>query len=119
MKRLALTLVALAAVGLATSTAFAGGSHFSVSTGLVGHHGYQGRHYGHGYYGYGRSSVIVQPMVPGHPAVVYPVPGHPPVLHAPIHHGYRYYRYPYHRYRHGSHGGLHYYGKGFGISIGF
>jgi hypothetical protein len=40
------------------------------------------------------------------------VPGHPPVIyHQPSYHGYH------HRYH--PQGGFHYYGRGFGFSIGF
>jgi hypothetical protein len=126
MRRVTLSLVVLAIVGLAASTALAGTSSPTVSlhlgTTLVGHHGGHGYSYGHGgyahrSYGYGyRSPYRSYRYGHGmgyryiHPPVVIPFPGHPPVVHPPI---YR------HRYYYRPHSGIHYRGPGFGISIGF
>ena len=85
-----------------------------------GHHGsssYSRHHSGHG-----GAPVVIQPIVPGHPAIVYPTPGHPPVRHPSLYGG---------RSGHGDeHGcgsrssgsrssGFRYSGRGWGISIRF
>jgi len=123
MRRMALSLAVLAAVGLAANAALAGSSSPSVSlhvgTTMVGHQGQHGtslgyRSYRYGrpqgprYYRYGHGPVIVRPMVPRRPPAIYAVPGYPPV-HAPV----------YRRYYNSPRGSLHYQGRGFGISIGF
>ena len=138
MRRVTLSLVVLAVVGLTASTALAGTSSPKVSlhmgTTLVGHHGGHGYSYGHGSYGhgsyghgyrspyhsryrspyrsqyYGRGPRIIYPA-PGHPPVVIPFPGHPPVVHPPVYRRRSSY--------YGPHSGIHYRGPGFGISIGF
>ena len=125
MRRVALCLAVVAVMALASETAFAGHPQVAVTT--VKHYGSYSPHGYYPGYGYGAAPVIVQPMVPGHPAIVYPVPGHPPVVRPPMHprhrHGYRpEYR---HGYRHGygypsySRFGFGYQGKDFGISIRF
>lgn len=121
MRRVALTLAVLVAVGLAADAALAGGSSPSVAlhvgTTLAGHHGHHGPSHAYWGHGYGRphtrhhyyhgGPVIVGPVVPSHPAVIYTVPAYPPPV--PV----------YRRYYHSPHGSIRYQGSGFGISIGF
>jgi hypothetical protein len=128
MRRVTLSLVVLVVVGLAASTALAGPHSPTVSLGvgttLVGHpggHGYRSGSYGYRSYGYGyrypygyhshRRSLRAYHPYSYHPPVVVPFPGHPPVVHPPTHR--------YRSYHHSPHGGIHYRGRGFGISIGF
>jgi hypothetical protein len=113
MRRVTLSLVVLAVVGLAASTALADSSSPKVALQLgptlVAHHGSHGHGHGHPgpapyrYHSYRRGPVIVRPIVPPPPAVIYPYPS--------------YYRYQ--PYYYGPSGGIHYRGPGFGISIGF
>jgi len=122
MRRVTLVLAVLAAVGLAANAALAGSSSPSVAlhvgTTMVGHHGHHGHSHGYITYGYGRpyryryygygGPVIVGPVVPSRPAVIYTVPAYPPPP-PPV----------YRRYYYSPHGSVHYRGSGFGISIGF
>jgi hypothetical protein len=118
MRRVTLSLVVLAVVGLAASTALAGTSSPKVSLQLgptlVAHHGSPGYGHGHRSYRYGHhprpyhpyrpgGPVIVRPIVPPPPAVIYPYPSYD----------------RYQPYYYGPSGGIHYRGPGFGISIGF
>ena len=116
MRRVTLSLVVLAVVGLAASTAWAGTSSPKVSLQLgptlVAHHGPHGHSYGHRghhphrYHSYRRGPVIVRPIGPPPPPVIYSYPS--------------YYRYrPYYYEYYGPSGGIHYRGSNFGISIGF
>ena len=131
MRRVALTLavlgiITLAGGDLAVAEAPSHASAAQLSAVLVGHHGHRGHSRGHGShfhrshgshyhrsphrrhsYRHGMAPVIIHPMVPGHPAVIYGLPGYAPR----IHHGYRYY--------HAPSAGLHYRGHGFGFSIHF
>ncbi len=111
MRRVTLSLVVLAVVGLASSTALAGSSSPKVSLQLgptlVAHHGphgpsYRG-HHPHRYHSYRRGPVIVRPIVPLPPPVIYTYPSY----------------YPYQPYYYSPHGAIRYQGRGFGISIGF
>jgi hypothetical protein len=118
---MALCLAALALISLAASTAKAATSYpvaAHVGTTLVkhyGHHGYHGhrghhghRSYHHGFHHphryHGHSRVIVHPRVIAHP---------------PVYHYRTYHTYPVHPHYYRSRGGISYYGRGFGISIGF
>lgn len=114
MRRVTLSLVVLAVVGLAASTAWAGSSSpkvaLQVGPTLVAHHGPHGHghrgHHPHRYYphrSYRRGPVVVRPPLPPPPPVIYSYPS--------------YYRHP--SYYYGPSSGIHYRGPGFGISIGF
>jgi hypothetical protein len=118
MKRVTLALVVLGVVALTANLAAAGDSTIT----LVGHsvhRGYSSGHYGgypsygYGQHGYGRAPVIVRPMVPAYPAIVYPAPRHAPVVHPPVHSRYR------SRYYCEPQWGFHYRGSGFGFSFSF
>ena len=113
MKRVALTLAVLAVVALTTGTAWAGPPSHSVHVGttLVKHHGHRGPSYR--YHSPHRSMYRSRSHVG--------VYVHPPVVVYPsVYPSYRYYpSYPSYRYYHSPHGGIQYYGKGFGFSIGF
>ena len=106
MRLAAITLAVVALLGLAPSSARAdhGWDRFGQVT-TVGHYGHPGYRGGfHRYYGYGAAPVIVVPLVPRYPAVVFP----------PIYGGY-----PYGGYRHGRDFDFHYRGRNFGFSFGF
>jgi len=113
MRRVTLSLVVLAVVGLAASTALAGSSAPKVALQLgptlVAHHGPHGHghghpgHHPHAYRPYHRGPVIVRPIVPPPPPVIYSYPSY----------------YPYQPYYYGPSGAIHYRGSNFGISIGF
>ena len=116
MRRVTLSLAVLAVVGLAASTAWAGtpAPKVSLHVGptLVGHHGPHGHLHGHRYgphphwrHPYRRGVVILPPLVPPPPAVIYRVPSYPPYPPYP----------PYYRPR----GGIRVQGKRVGITIGF
>ena len=116
MRRITLSLAALALVSLVAGTAKAATSYpvaAHVGTTMVSHYGHSGHHghrsYHHGFrhpYRYhGHSRVIIHPRVIAHP---------------PVYHHYRtHYGYPVHPHYYSSRGGFSYYGRGFGISIGF
>jgi hypothetical protein len=122
MRRVTLALAAVALVGLAANLAVArepshrGAGQASLT--LVRHHGHSGS--SHGSYGHGSRSYGYSHRYPSHyrsyghsrgPRTVYPpVWGYPPVPYPPIYRGYGY------CYPRSSFG---YYGRGFGISIGF
>jgi hypothetical protein len=122
MRRVALCLGVVALLVLAAGTAQA--AHPTVAVTTVKHVGYArpGGYYQS--YVYPGAPVIVQPVVPGRAAVVYPAPGITvvqPRAYPPYRHGYHHGPRPGYRYGYGypSRSGFQYFGKDFGISIGF
>lgn len=122
MRRVALCLGVVALLVLAAGTAQA--AHPTVAVSTVKHVGYARPTGYYQNYVYPGAPVVVQPVVPGRAAVVYPVPGIT-VVQPRVHHRYRhgYHHGPPHGRRHGygypSRSGFQYYGNGIGISIGF
>lgn len=112
MKRAALSLAVLTVLGLASGTALAAhpyGTRSAVT--IAAHRGQSGGHcgVGRGYGSYGRVS-HGRPMY-GYPAYGYGYSRHPVVVHPRVYPTYRYYNVP--------RSGISYYGRGFGISVGF
>ena len=127
MRRVALTLAALGVVGLAASLAVAAdrphASAPSAAVTLVSDHGQHGPSRGYPGFRYGtpyhhdfgprgfapparRPPAVILPYYWSYPPVMYP-----PVLYPPVYEPYPYYYRP--------RAGFHYFGDGFGISIGF
>lgn len=94
MKRVLLVLLVLGLVSLVGTSAFA-----------YGPHGGYGHHSGHGWH---HPAVIVapRPVVVARPVIVSPYPAYYPYAYPPVQDC-------------GPHGSLGYWGRNFGISIGF
>lgn len=111
MRRATWLLATLALIVLVSSPALAdrpGGREDRSEVLLAAHHGPHGHwdyhHHPHPWYR-GPRPVVVYPPVYRRPAVVVPYPVYPPVYYVP---GY-----------YGPHGSIDYYGRNFGISVGF
>jgi hypothetical protein len=120
MRRVALALAAVAAIGLSANLATAGEKHSSndghASITLVGHHGHHGHrgpHHRGPSYGHHGSRHRYHHGPRHHYFRHPPVIVHPPVYRSPPYYRYRYYN-PYY-----PRGGVSYYGRGFGFSFGF
>ena len=104
MRRVALTLAVVVALGVVANTALAASPHLGpVAATAVAHRWYRPYVY--------RAPVVVPAPVYAPP--VYPYPAYPTIVYPRAPHVYRYHHYA------APHGGVSYFGPGFGISVGF